>query len=901
MQNCSKTGSSRRLGSLLLALAVLLSFLGTFNVTPLCAAAAGGPDVAVTGFYVQGAQVRVTLYDVGGTRPGTVGVIVYQDGSRIYTQDQAVSWNKNTASLEFSVGKELKQCDLTVVVRAPGDRNRSNDNLSITVGQSSAFPTEPPVTEPTQAPTEAPTVPTEPQVTVRKVTAAAQAGATSVTLTWSLDAHSGNTDPQRYEITLNGQTYTATGVGSHTFSGLASGQTYSYTVKAYYQGAETSSASGTVTTQSWTPTGDAWDLIVTELTWEPREPQAGDKVVFTATIQNVGRTASPSGEKHGVLFTVNGGNNTWNDQFYGPLAPGESVTLTATGGASSNGWTAAAGTYTVTARVNDDNSPKNESNRDNNTRSRTLTVASVSLVNPPTEGMPSGENVNVAPMDSYGGRRNDQVAVVINGKQSPSISAKVNTHRYYNQCYGYETVPVNIFELKDGAEAMVRVGLPTNVKLESVVVRPLSANVKPRIVTLSGGQKYVEFPITKQGSYVVEYNGSTTGALHLFANPVYTSGQYGGDYLPLGSMRVADGFGGLSVYGSGVLVQTVGGNAHAAVNAGSGAGFRGVTLINESEQIYGDGAGIWNVEVRDASNVTFDYFHILAGGANSDGISIQSSDHVTVTNSFIRTWDDGVVLKNYSWGRYTHDVTVQNCVFWTDLAQAMELGAETNKAVGPNPTIYGVTFENIDVVHACHKPAMSIHNMDNASIYDVTWRNVTVEDASMGYNTGVEDGWPILIDLTNVIGGELDGTTSAWTHEPSRGSIDNVTFENIRVLGWKNTAGKIPGIRMANSSQNGGGSIRNIKINGLYYRNADGSTRTIGSLTDLNALCNWNPKESANPQGVRADYGVITFGTAGTPALPDPSGSNGSRTVWAAERLGERLRKILSEARNIPG
>ena len=896
MQNYSRKGSVRRLGSLLLVLGMLLSFLGMFNVELPAARAAGGTDVAVTGFYVQDKQVRVTLYDVGGTKPETVGVTIYQDGGRICAQDQTVSWSKRTASLEFSVEKELKNCDLTVVVRAAGDANRSNDNLSITVGRSSAFPTEP-----TQPPTEAPTAPTEPQVTVRQVTASAQADATSVTVTWSLDGSSGNTDPERYEITLNGQTHTATGAGSHTFSGLTSGQTYSYTVKAYYQGAESSSASGTVATQSWTPTGDAWDLIVTDLTWEPREPQAGDKVIFTATIQNVGRTATPDNEKHGVLFTVNGGNNTWNDVHYKSLAPGESVTLTATGPDGGNSWTAKAGTYTVTARVNDDGHPVGEVNRDNNTLSKTLTVASVSLVNPPTEGMSGSENVNVAPMDSYGGRRNDQVAVVINGKQSPSISAKVNTHRFFSQCYGYETVPVNIFELKSGI-ATVRVGLPTNVKLESVVVRPLSANVTPKIVKMDNGQSYVEFTITKQGSYVVEYNGSTTGALHLFANPEYTSGQYGGDYLPLGSMQVADGFGYRNVYGSGVLVQTVGGNAHAAVNAGSGAGFRGVTLINESEQIYRDGAGIWNVEVRDASNVTFDYFHILAGGANSDGISIQSSDNVTITHSFFRTWDDGVVLKNYSSGRYTHDVKVQNCVFWTDLAQSMEIGAETNKLSGPNPTIYGVTFENIDVIHACHKPAMSIHNMDNAKIYDVTWRNVTVEDASMGYNTDGGDGWPILIDLTNVKGGELDGTTSAWTHVNDRGSIYNVTFENIRVLSWKNTAGQIPGIRMANSSQNGGGSIGGIKIKGLYYRNADGTTRTIGSLTDLNALCNWNPTESAkSPNGVQADYGVITFDTSlQVPALPDPSGSNGSRAVWAAERFGNRLREILTGAENIP-
>lgn len=59
-----------------------------------------------------------------------------------------------------------------------------------------------------------------------------------------------------------------------------------------------------------------------------------------------------------------------------------------------------------------------------------------------------------------------------------------------------------------------------------------------------------------------------------------------------------------------------------------------------------------------------------------------------------------MVLKNYSGGN-THDITVKNCVFWTDLAQSMEIGAETNKSGGAN-AIYNAIFEDIDVIHSSH-------------------------------------------------------------------------------------------------------------------------------------------------------------------------------------------------------
>ena len=40
------------------------------------------------------------------------------------------------------------------------------------------------------------------------------------------------------------------------------------------------------------------DLIVTDITWTPSSPAAGNEVVFSATIKNQGTAATPSGVKH---------------------------------------------------------------------------------------------------------------------------------------------------------------------------------------------------------------------------------------------------------------------------------------------------------------------------------------------------------------------------------------------------------------------------------------------------------------------------------------------------------------------------------------------------------------------------------------------------------------------------
>ena len=124
-----------------------------------------------------------------------------------------------------------------------------------------------------------------------------------------------------------------------------------------------------------TPSGKP-DLVVTDLSWDPASPAPGSAVTLRATITNQGTAPTPAGTKHGVLFTFDdgaAGPGVWSDTHTAAIAAGASVTLTANGGSAGATWTAAPGTHTVKAHVDDVNRI-DEGDEANNIRTRLITV-----------------------------------------------------------------------------------------------------------------------------------------------------------------------------------------------------------------------------------------------------------------------------------------------------------------------------------------------------------------------------------------------------------------------------------------------------------------------------------------------------------------------------------------------
>ena len=232
----------------------------------------------------------------------------------------------------------------------------------------------------------------------------------------------------------------------------------------------------------------------------------------------------------------------------------------------------------------------------------------------------------------------------------------------------------------------------------------------------------------------------------------------------------------------------------------------------------------WTVNLYHCQGVTIDGINIVAARSNSDGITTQSCENVTARNCFVRGWDDNLVVKGYD--GYVKTILFENCVLWTDLAQSCEVGYETRAEV-----MEDITFRNITVLHNFHKPVMSVHNSDNASIKNVCFENIVVEDAQMGEG----DGSRLLIELTT--------TKSQWSKSAVRGNIRGVVFDNIKVLSGKEASVRIFAYN------------KDYTIDDVLFRNMEILGKRITSMDDIRL--NKNNKIGANIR-VEADESQVT-------------------------------------------
>ena len=398
-----------------------------------------------------------------------------------------------------------------------------------------------------------------------------------------------------------------------------------------------------------------------------------------------------------------------------------------------------------------------------------------------------------------------QMRLYIGDRQVPIYNVKTN----FSQLWNAEAPNrINNAVASFGLEGKVDLKLQLSFNSQKhIVVRPLQKNIP---YTYDLNRRVISFTISSPGQYTIDLTNDRV--LHLFVNEmsVYTnpftdaivfnkgihnksndsrinnrneiwlsSGQkvYLEDGCFIQAKFISSNTNNIQIVGPGYIDGSV-----FERNANTGKvlvplEFNYCSNITCKDFSVIDPAG-WCFNMYFTNDLTIDNCKIISSRSNGDGISLQSCNRANITNCFVRSWDDSLVVKNYPrWDNRnvegsTSDILFDNCVLWTDLAQSMEVGFE---CVGQ--TMKNITFQNITVLHNFHKPVFSIHDGNNANIDTVKYKNITVEDASMGKG----DGKNTLVELSVLY-------SSTWSDQhktTALGKVDNVELNNILVIDGK--------------------------------------------------------------------------------------------------------------------
>lgn len=207
---------------------------------------------------------------------------------------------------------------------------------------------------------------------------------------------------------------------------------------------------------------------------------------------------------------------------------------------------------------------------------------------------------------------------------------------------------------------------------------------------------------------------------------------------------------------------------------------------------------VYNVDAMSCENLHINNVKIIGCWRfNSDGIHFSNCTNCSLTNSFLRTFDDSICIRgfaNYEYDRFLNNekqedlsficknVLVKNCVVWNDWGKNLQVGTETFAK-----EINGITFEDCKLIHVTCI-ALAIWLVDNALISNVKFKNIMVEyDENILKMSEQKSDNQIFFDEYNPdFGGSLANFSISQHFEYSLiktkeelGKIFDVTVENV--------------------------------------------------------------------------------------------------------------------------
>lgn len=195
-------------------------------------------------------------------------------------------------------------------------------------------------------------------------------------------------------------------------------------------------------------------------------------------------------------------------------------------------------------------------------------------------------------------------------------------------------------------------------------------------------------------------------------------------------------------------------------------------------------SALWAIALGNCEDVEIDNVKTIGQWRyNADGIDFCNCRKVRLSNSFLRNFDDGIVIKGIpgfdAWNN--EDYVVENCVVWSDWGRSLEIGAETCA-----PEYKDITFRNCDVIHAS-AVALDIQHHNWAYIHDIRFEDIRCEfskyheaevfqqNDDQQYANPNPAPQPLLVQIP---------MWDFWhfTKNLAHGSVRDVVFKDIKVL-----------------------------------------------------------------------------------------------------------------------
>lgn len=397
--------------------------------------------------------------------------------------------------------------------------------------------------------------------------------------------------------------------------------------------------------------------------------------------------------------------------------------------------------------------------------------------------------------------------------------------------------------LSVGCNSALLLDITPQKEFKKVTVRPLSRNITPEIM---GDTVRIKFP--GPGQYSVEFD-DTHHVLTVFINPQKTFDVSEDDpnviYFGAGVhymekiIELSDNqtvyidknavvYGGIKAVGKkNVSILGYGVLDNSYVNRGEGTtiGFQ------RCENVYVEGVVVvnscgWSMHYSGCVNVTVDNIKLIGMWRyNSDGCDFTNCTNAVIRNSYLRNYDDCIVIKGLNGGNRMLPVSnnyAENCVLWCDWGRALELGAETCA-----PTFSGIKFKNCDIIHG-DAVMMDLQHGDMANFSNIYFEDIRVEYSAKAqapvmqsapgevYVNKNEKHMPMLFVISTI--------HTMWSTDDKTGNIENVYFKNITVT---TEDGRIPSSYVS-------ADAKDTTVSGIHFENVVVNGKRMTSLEELN-------------------------------------------------------------------